>query len=73
MAKDNDNVLDTLLGITESPKETMSHASMLRNNLIQQRESIEQEIDVLKGQLNKKREYLAKIEGGIDVLDELEK
>ena len=33
MAKDNDNVLDTLLGITESPKETMSHASMLRNNL----------------------------------------
>ncbi len=70
---EKDNVLDTLLGITKTPTETMSHTAMIRTNLTQQRDAVEQEIDVLKGQLNKKREYLAKIEGGLDVLDELEK
>ena len=70
---EKDNVLDTLLGITKTPTETMSHTAMIKNNLTQQREVVEQEIDLLKGQLSKKREYLAKIEGGLDVLDELEK
>ena len=70
---EKDNVLDALLGITKTPPETMSHSAMIRNNLTQQRDAVEQEIDVLKGLLNKKREYLAKIEGGLDVLDELDK
>jgi hypothetical protein len=51
---EKDNVLDALLGITKTPPETMSHSAMIRNNLTQQRDAVEQEIDVLKGQLNKK-------------------
>ena len=44
-----------------------------RNNLVQQQIEIEQQISVLEGQLQRQKEYLAKIEGGIDVLDELKK
>tara|TARA_R100001460_G_scaffold4971_1_gene13977 strand:- start:1535 stop:1750 length:216 start_codon:yes stop_codon:yes gene_type:complete len=71
MAKDIP--LDTLLGITKEPVETMAHADMIRVNLNRQRETTEQEIALLEGQLNSKKEYLAKIEGGLDVLDELQK
>ena len=71
MAKDIP--LDTLLGITKEPVETMAHADMIRVNLNRQRETTEQEIGLLEGQLNSKKEYLAKIEGGLDVLDELQK
>lgn len=65
--------IDELLGITKEPMKTMEHRDMLRNNLVQQREKIEQEISLLEGQLASKKEYLAKIEGGLDVLDELAK
>ena len=71
MAKDIP--LDTLLGITKEPVETMAHADMIRVNLNRQRETTEQEIALLEGQLNSKKEYLAKIEGGLDVLDKLQK
>jgi hypothetical protein len=69
----NDIPLNTLLGITKEPLDTMEHRKLLRVNLTKQRETIEQEIALLQGQLNSKKEYLAKIEGGLDVLDELDK
>ena len=71
MAKDIP--LETLLVITKEPVETMSHADMLRQNLNKQKAEAEAEIALLEGQLNNKIVYLAKIEGGLDVLDELQK
>ena len=71
MAKDTP--LDVLLGIKKEPIDTMEHRDMIRNNLNRQRETTEQEIALLQGQLDSKKEYLAKIEGGLDVLDELQK
>ena len=53
--------------------ETMEKTDVLRNNLMQQQVEIEKQISVLEGQLQRQKEYLAKIEGGIDVLDELSK
>jgi hypothetical protein len=69
----NDIPLDKLLGITKEPVETMSHSDMLRNNLKIQHEKVSAEVGLLEKQLADKREYLAKIEGGLDVLDELQK
>ena len=69
----NDIPLDKLLGITKEPVETMSHSDMLRNNLKAQHEKVSAEVGLLEKQLADKREYLAKIEGGLDVLDELQK
>jgi len=63
--------LNVLLGIKKEPVDTMEHRGMLRHNLNKQRTTTEEEIAVLKGQLASKKEYLAKIEGGLDVLDEL--
>ena len=71
MAKDIP--LDTLLGITKAPVETMSHGEMLRKNLTTQHEKVSAEVGLLEKQLADKKEYLAKIEGGLDVLDELQK
>lgn len=72
MAKDIP--LNTLLGITkENEVQFMEHRNMIRINLNKQRETTEQEIALLQGQLDAKKEYLAKIEGGLDVLDELDK
>lgn len=71
MAKDTP--LNVLLGIKQESVNTMEHRDMLRQNLNTQRVTTEEEIAVLKGQLSAKREYLAKIEGGLDVLDELSK
>ena len=56
MAKDIP--LDTLLGITKEPVETMSHADMLRQNLNKQKLDAEAEIALLEGQLNNKKEEL---------------
>jgi hypothetical protein len=65
---------NTLYGIVQQNEiEIMEHRNMIRQNLNKQRETTEQEIAVLKGQLDLKKEYLAKIEGGLDVLDELDK
>jgi len=71
MAKDIP--LDLLLGVKKEPINTMEHRDMIRVNLNKQREVTEQEISLLQGQLDSKKEYLAKIEGGLDVLDELSK
>ena len=71
MAKDIP--LDTLLGITIEAVETMSHGEMLRKNLTTQHEKVSAEVGLLEKQLADKKEYLAKIEGGLDVLDELQK
>ena len=71
MAKDIK--LEQLLGITKEPLETMSHAEMLSNNLKLQHEKVSKEILSLESQLADKKEYLAKIEGGLDVIDELQK
>ena len=71
MAKDTP--LDVLLGIKKEPLDTMEHRDMLRTNLNVQRTNTEEEIALLKGQLSVKKEYLAKIECGLDVLDELSK
>lgn len=65
--------IEELLGITKEPMKTMEHRDMLRSNLVKQRTDVEQEIALLQGQLEAKKEYLAKIEGGLDVLDELSK
>ena len=69
----NDIPLDKLLGITKEPVETMEHSDMLRNNLKIQHEKVSAEVGLLEKQLADKREYLAKIEVGLDVLDELQK
>ena len=71
MAKDIK--LDQLLGITKEPLQTMSHVEMLSNNLKLQHDKISKEIVSLESQLADKKEYLAKIEGGLDVIDELQK
>ena len=71
MAKDIK--LDHLLGFTKEPLETMSHAEMLSNNLKLQFDKISKEIISLESQLADKKEYLAKIEGGLDVIEELQK
>jgi hypothetical protein len=71
MAKDIP--LETLLGITKEPVKTMAHGDMLRKNLTTQHEKVSAEVGLLEKQLADKKEYLAKIEGGLDVLDELQK
>ena len=71
MAKDIK--LDQLLGITKAPLQTMSHVEMLKNNLELQHDKISKEIISLESQLVDKKEYLAKIEGGLDVIEELQK
>ena len=61
---------DVLMGVMQDST-PIEHRDVLRNNLEQQRVQVEEEIMVLEGKLALKEEYLAKIEGGIDVLDEL--
>lgn len=60
-----------IIGVMDETMETMNKSDVLRNNLMQQQVEIEKQISVLEGQLQRQKEYLAKIEGGIDVLDEL--
>tara|TARA_Y100001951_G_scaffold79729_1_gene67601 strand:+ start:2037 stop:2240 length:204 start_codon:yes stop_codon:yes gene_type:complete len=62
-----------LFGILGENVETMTHVTMLRKNLLKQQKEAEEQITVLEGKLIRLKEYLAKIEGGLDVLDELEK
>ena len=64
---------EALIGVLDEPMKTMEHTKVLRNNLLQQQVEIEKQISVLEGQLQRQKEYLAKIEGGLDVLDELKK
>tara|TARA_B100000029_G_scaffold503522_2_gene580560 strand:+ start:219 stop:425 length:207 start_codon:yes stop_codon:yes gene_type:complete len=63
-----------VIGITaDASMKTMTQRTMLRINLQKQQKEAEEQITVLEGKLNRTKEYLAKIEGGIDVLDELDK
>jgi len=71
MAKDTP--LSTLLGITDEPLETMSKSDMLLNNLETQQAKVRQEIHLLEEELADKKEYLLKIVGGIETLNELQK
>ena len=64
---------EALIGVLDETMKTMEHTKVLRNNLLQQQVEIEKQISVLEGQLQRQKEYLAKIAGGIDVLDELAK
>ena len=71
MAKDT--ALSALLGITEEPLQTMSKSEMLLNNLETQQAKTRQEIHLLEEELVDKKEYLLKIVGGIETLNELSK
>ena len=63
-----------VIGITaDASMKTMTQRTMLRINLQKQQKEAEEQITVLEGKLSRTKEYLAKIEGGIDVLDELDK
>ena len=70
---EKDTPLNVLLGIKQESVNTMEHRDMLRNNLKVQHEKVSTELGVLEKQVADKKEYLAKIEGGLDVLDELAK
>ncbi len=61
-----------LIGILGEEMETMTQRTMLRVNLQKQQKEAEEQITVLEGKVARLKEYLAKIEGGLDVLDELE-
>ena len=61
-----------LIGIIGEQMETMTQRTMMRVNLQKQQKEAEEQITVLEGRLARLKEYLAKIEGGSDVLDELE-
>ena len=61
-----------LIGILGEEMETMTQRTMMRVNLQKQQKEAEEQITVLEGKLARIKEYLAKIEGGLDVLDELE-
>jgi hypothetical protein len=67
---DKDINLDSLLGISNAKKSRMEK---VKTSLVQQKQALEQEIYHLQGQLDNKKEYLAKLEGGLDVIEELTK
>ena len=65
--------MEELFGVMTPQPQTMEQTQLLRNNLKVQHEKVSAEIGLLEKQLADKKEYLAKIEGGLDVLDELQK
>lgn len=65
--------LSKLIAVAEEKPQTMSKAEVIKNNLKVQHDKVSAEIGILEKQLADKKEYLAKIEGGIDVIDELQK
>ncbi len=65
--------MEDLFGVMTPQPQTMEQTQLLRNNLKVQHGKVSAEIGLLEKQLADKKEYLAKIEGGLDVLDELEK
>ena len=73
MAKDTPRSMEELFGVMTPKPQTMEQTQLLRNNLKVQHGKVSAEIGLLEKQLADKREYLAKIEGGLDVLDELQK
>lgn len=63
--------LSELIAVAEEKPQVMGKAEVLKQNLKAQHDKVSAEIGVLEKQLADKKEYLAKIEGGIDVVDEL--
>ena len=68
-----EHTMEDIIGVLDDTMDTMHKSEVLRNNLVQQQVEIEKQISLLEGQLQRQKEYLAKIEGGLDVLDELKK
>lgn len=62
-----------LVGIVEEPMETLSLRKALRQSLEAQQRELENKVIVAEGEVDRLKEYLAKIEGGLEVLDELDK
>ena len=63
--------LEQLIAVAEETPKVMGKAEVLKQNLKAQHDKVSAEIGILEKQLADKKEYLAKIEGGIDVVDEL--
>ena len=63
--------LEQLIAVAEEKPQVMGKAEVLKQNLKAQHDKVSAEIGILEKQLADKKEYLAKIEGGIDVVDEL--
>lgn len=63
--------LEQLIAIAEEKPQVMGKAEVIKQNLKTQHDKVSAEIGILEKQLADKKEYLAKIEGGIDVVDEL--
>jgi hypothetical protein len=66
-------VKNNLVGIVKEPMETLAMRNMIRQSLEAQRAEVEGKIVVAEGEVGRLKEYLAKIEGGLEVLDELDK
>ena len=63
----------TKIGIIGEDMKTMTHRDMLRNNLMKQEKQVKELIAQLEAQLSEAYELLHKVEGGLEVLDELNK
>jgi hypothetical protein len=63
--------LEQLIAVAEETPKVMGKAEVIKQNLKTQHDKVSAEIGILEKQLADKKEYLAKIEGGIDVVDEL--
>lgn len=63
----------TKIGIIGEDMKTMTHRDMLKNNLMKQEKQVKELIAQLESQLSEAYELLHKVEGGLEVLDELNK
>ena len=63
--------LEELIAVAEETPKVMGKAEVIKQNLKTQHDKVSAELGILEKQLADKKEYLAKIEGGIDVVDEL--
>jgi hypothetical protein len=63
--------LEQLIAVAEEAPQVMGKAEVIKQNLKTQHDKVSAEIGILEKQLADKKEYLSKIEGGIDVVDEL--
>ena len=63
----------TKVGILGEDMKTMTHRDMLKNNLMKQEKQVKELIAQLESQLSDAYELLHKVEGGLEVLDELNK
>ena len=64
---------EEFFGVMEPIPAVIEKTGVLKNNLKVQHTKYSEEIAMLEARLAEKKEYLAKIEGGLDVIEELEK